>query len=139
MKTNFLTLAAAIGFAAMTGTGYSQELRENGTVPFDFQVGTQHLSAGTYTVSRATVSGAMQLQNSQNHTNMVAPLQIPIGMNKQHEAKLVFHKYGERYFLAEVWFDNDPIGHALPKSKVEKEYAAQMHVTKPQVVYLAMR
>ena len=35
-------------------------------------------------------------------------------------AKLIFNKYGETYFLAEVW-DSTENGHALPKSRTEKD------------------
>jgi hypothetical protein len=37
-------------------------------------------------------------------------------------AKLIFHRYGESYFLAEVW-DSTENGYALPKSRTEKDTA----------------
>ena len=39
------------------------------------------------------------------------------------EAKLVFHKVGERYFLSQVWMDNGGI--QVPMSRQEKGLLAQ--------------
>jgi hypothetical protein len=48
---------------------------------------------------------------------------------------VVFHKYGEKYFLAEV---NQPqLGTELPKNKMEKELLAASKRVEPQVVPIA--
>ena len=45
----------------------------------------------------------------------------PIRPNKTNEqARLVFHRYGERYFLAEVWSGSDSTGRQLMKSRQER-------------------
>jgi hypothetical protein len=45
----------------------------------------------------------------------------PIRPNKTNEqARLVFHRYGERYFLAEVWSGSDGAGRQLLKSREER-------------------
>ncbi len=41
----------------------------------------------------------------------------------QHEnsSKMVFHRYGDSYFLAEVWVAGNSIGKALFPSRAERE------------------
>jgi hypothetical protein len=137
MTKQFSTLVVALGLAAGSSL-MAQDMTERGTVPFEFQVGAKHLDAGTYDVSRAA-NGILTLHNRDSRTSSVAPMPISSGVNEKAESKLVFRKYGDRYFLAEVWFGHDRAGHALPPSKMEKEYALQLHVDKPEIIYLAMR
>jgi len=35
----------------------------------------------------------------------------------------VFHRYGQRYFLSQVWMKGDNIGHQVPASSWEVEVA----------------
>jgi hypothetical protein len=49
-------------------------------------------------------------------------------MKNKTPARLVFHRYGERYFLAEVWNGADRAGRQLLKSQeeraIEREFAS---------------
>jgi hypothetical protein len=37
------------------------------------------------------------------------------------ETKLVFDKYGDQYFLAQIWVRGEEIGEQLPRTRSEKE------------------
>ncbi len=39
------------------------------------------------------------------------------------QSKLVFHRYGNRYFLAQIWMAGNNAGHELPQSRREVEVA----------------
>ena len=73
-------------------------------VPFDFIVGNKTIPAGRITANG--VSAAMQ--GSLSITNPAAgklALRIGrrvLGARESNQGKLVFHKYGNRYFLAQV-------------------------------------
>jgi hypothetical protein len=41
------------------------------------------------------------------------------------ETKLVFHRYGDRYFLSSISREGNNRGYALPAGKAEKELRAQ--------------
>jgi hypothetical protein len=49
-------------------------------------------------------------------------------LQKNAAARLVFHRYGQRYFLAEVWNGADKVGRQLMKSRdelaIERELAS---------------
>jgi hypothetical protein len=51
------------------------------------------------------------------------------------QGKLVFNRYGDRYFLSEIWTAGDTSGRTLLVSKVERELALTSH---PQRVMLAL-
>jgi hypothetical protein len=137
MTKYFSTCILSLGITAGSSLLVAQDVRERGNISFEFQVSVRHLPAGTYDVSRAP-DGVLTLQNTDSRTSTVTPMPISNGGNKNAESKLVFHNYGDHYFLTEVWFGDDRAGHALPQSKMEKEYALQLHVGKPQIIYLAM-
>jgi hypothetical protein len=46
------------------------------------------------------------------------------GPSKADATKLVFHKVGDHYFLAQIWTSARGQGLAVPESKVEKELRA---------------
>ena len=50
-------------------------------------------------------------------------------------SKLVFYRYGDRYFLAEVWTANTNIGRKMPLNQRQKELAVNQQ--KSEVVLMA--
>ncbi|PWT94507.1 MAG: hypothetical protein C5B55_02655, partial [Blastocatellia bacterium] len=74
------------------------------SVPFDFIVGDQTVHAGKITARGVTASnsGPLSITNlsSGQHTFRMAT-QI-LSASDSTQAKLVFRKYGDRYFLAQV-------------------------------------
>jgi hypothetical protein len=60
----------------------------------------------------------------------------------QEEAKLVFHKYGEQYFLSQVWEAGESAGRALIKSKSERALerkTEKIAMTRETVTLIARR
>ena len=133
--------ALAFGLTAVMGSSLlvaSDNLAETGTVPFDFQVGNTRMPAGDYSASLTSTHGAIHLRNQATLSTIIVSAGANMGGNRS-EAKLVFHKYGERYILAEVWFAEEQFGHKLPTAKLEKELQASLNGAAPQQIYLAMR
>jgi hypothetical protein len=64
------------------------------------------------------------LIQSRNGSNSVLGIYNYAGPSKADETKLVFHKVGGHYFLAEIWTSARGEGLAVPKSKLEKELRA---------------
>jgi hypothetical protein len=109
----FAVLACALN--AQTTTGRA-------TIPFDFQIGKSHLPAGKYVIQE---SGCLLTVRDVNGTSAVNHLTRPAsGAPLSRDPHLEFHRYGDVYFLAGVWNSSSRDGHALPKSKQEKELAA---------------
>jgi len=109
MKTRIsialLTLAAlvlTITLQAQTPTPSGSLFTIN--VPFSFVAGETTLPPGQYTVSHFPNSDWILFRNDDGHS--IAMLQIMASSaprGQSGNSKLVFNRYGENYFLAQVW------------------------------------
>ena len=55
----------------------------------------------------------------------------------QAESKLIFNRYGNKYFLSQIWTAGSKSGRELPKSQRETELAGKQ--AKREVAVLARR
>ncbi len=89
-------------------------------IPFDFNVGEQRFLAGEYTLQPLR-QHTMLLQDRSGEaltnffTNSVE------SKEPQDSAKLVFHSYEGRHFLAEMWQPGSDVGQEMFKSTAERE------------------
>lgn len=122
MKTNLIQ--AAVAALTLAAAGYAQHAQElKVTVPFDFVVGSRALSAGQYTVSQAGNPSAVIIRSAGSEPGVVMLANQVASPGRQELGKLVFHRYGDRYFLSEVWGTDQNIGSQLPKTAPERELA----------------
>jgi len=92
-------------------------------IPFNFTVGTQRYSAGEYTLKPYRPSQHTVFLQSQTSEASTFILTTPAESREvPSSAKLVFHQYGKRYFLAQIW-DGNGIGQQLTESRAEVEVA----------------
>jgi hypothetical protein len=91
-------------------------------IPFGFEAGEIKMPAGAYDVTFPGSNTVLLRSEDRKHgtflmTNSVHTSNVP-GL-----AKLVFNRYGERYFLNQVWSAGYSSGHQLLPSKTEVELA----------------
>jgi hypothetical protein len=84
-------------------------------------VGNKTLSAGKYLISsRMNDRAALLVQNMKAKGGAIR-LTNPIQNRRdQNNTRLVFHRYGQTYFLAEVWQGGTSTGWSLHASKAER-------------------
>jgi hypothetical protein len=123
MKTQLIqTAVAALTLAA---AGYAQSAQDlKVTVPFDFVAGSRALHAGQYTVSQPANSSAVVIRSAGSAPGVVMITNRVESPGRQEIGKLVFHRYGDRYFLSEVW--NPDLGSQLPASAQERKLAQNL-------------
>jgi hypothetical protein len=114
-----VALAAVVVLAAWAGE--ASAIRA--TVPFEFTVADQKLPAGEYQIVKSGAFAAIQVQSRQNRTTILVGSAAGNTNKTGHAAALAFNKYGNQYFLSEVWMGNGPDGVQLSKSKAEKKLA----------------
>ena len=90
-------------------------------IPFPFVVAKQTLPAGHYIVSPTNADG-LGIHDANNHGTFV-PTHSAQRSPSDNTCKLVFHRYGDTYFLAEVWVSANSIGKVLFRSRAERELA----------------
>jgi hypothetical protein len=128
----------AIASFAMAGNSFAQSNGIRANVPFDFTVSDKLLPAGTYTIHRAS-SGLIEIRN---HDKPIAVLTIGTqdGNTSANAGKLVFHKYGDQYFLSEILSDWATMNVGVPRSKAETRVRLQQAMVHPaSEVYIATR
>jgi hypothetical protein len=114
-----LTMIIAIALASAVVSNAQSARMVVSNVPFEFVVGDATLPAGEYRISRA-LGNALTIQTKDaNSAAMRLTVEIQPRKDKEH-ARLVFHRYGQTYFLAEVWSGADSIGRQLLKSRQER-------------------
>jgi len=109
---------AIIGFAGLSG-------KVKADVPFDFMVGAKQFKAGKYSVDRLHASnnaGTLIIRSADN--SAAANFNVNNVTDKEgSQARLVFRRYGNQYFLAQIFDGQSGQGHQLLKSKAEREAA----------------
>lgn len=120
---SFLIWGLLIGLAATSAQAQSK-IKVN--VPFDFTIGDRLLQAGEYTVQPASpnvTSEVLLFRNGEGSPRAVT-MGIRIEPNsKVTQAKLVFHRYGESYFLSQVWMNAGDAGSEIRAGSHERELA----------------
>jgi hypothetical protein len=120
MKRN-LVITAALALLATTAAS-AQTVNVKATVPFSFIVGRSTLPAGEYTLKATSNGQIVELRNFDAKINQLV-LSNSCESRTGTQSKLVFHRYGDRYFLRQIWTEGNNWGHEIPMSKREKEIA----------------
>ena len=104
------------GFAGLT-------TRVTADIPFDFSVGNKKFSSGKYTVGRGTSAQTLVIRDSENKESAVFLVQNA-SPRRDAKAMFVFNRYGDQYFLSQVWDGGaGDSGSVLGKSKAERTAA----------------
>lgn len=109
-----LTAASAFGQQALTVD-----------VPFEFNLGDKAMPAGHYDVTHT--SGVLHISCftcGAGAMSVISNIGNGNGISQDTQSRLVFSKYGDKYFLSEVWASfGDEWAAGLPKSRTEREMA----------------
>jgi hypothetical protein len=125
MKSQILAIAGAVVLSTfMAGECRAQSRTLEARVPFAFEVGDKTMPAGNYRIeSIPTGAGSLQVIRSAKGDVQVTLSTIVIpAKNGNSEPEWIFHRYGTRYFLAQIQTGD---GHAreLFESQSEKKLA----------------
>jgi len=102
----------------------TKQIRVN--IPFDFVAGEAKLKAGAYTIQRRDINQIVfTSEQTKTQRFALAPESIERSRSRAQE-KLVFHRYGDIYFLAEVWVGRYTDGNGLYTSSAERHVARQL-------------
>lgn len=138
MKTLGLTILFVVGSTVLLS---QPSVRIKADIPFAFEVGNQKVPAGEYMITGKQGERSILVSTSSEFVlSVLRNYDLSSrGIKDGVEAKLVFNKYGDRYFLSEVWAPND-VAHGLLKSKNERTMVTSTLITANQqdrVVILA--
>ena len=137
-----LLLTLALATTATTANGQDNP-RVKANVPFEFIVGDKTLPAGEYVIRAASIgSDALAIQGTESNHKAFRLANTTRRADKS--AALVFRRYGESFFLSQIWLGGDRQGRQLLKSRqqraIERELsriAGNRTITHTEVVLLA--
>lgn len=125
MKKQFLILIAIAAFTTfLTTNAYGQTGKTaSANVTFDFQIGDRLYPAGNYrieSISRQSdnILRIRSLGGANKNQLIVTTLS---NAGKGQTPRLVFHKYGETYFLSEIFLDTEKWGYSIRPSRRQRE------------------
>jgi hypothetical protein len=123
-----LTLIVVLALATAVTSANAQSANSIAAdIPFDFSVGYKIMPAGGYTVKTVSTTGnALMIQTADGGMAAVRLSDETERAKNIPQARLVFHRYGERYFLAEVWNGFDKKGRQLLKSLEESSLESEL-------------
>jgi len=131
MKTQILRSTAILGLffvLAIASVNAQTPSQAVVTIPFDFSAGKANLKAGSYRINRLSGS-AISIRSANGETAAIVSAPLAIG-SRDFKAgeRLVFNRYGDRYFLSQVWLSVDN-GRQLSISGAETKAAREYKLT----------
>jgi hypothetical protein len=132
-----VTRILSIGIALVAVAALqAQDRALTANVPFSFYMGSSAMAQGAYRVDELS-HGAVVMMRSKAASKTVTAHQI-VGKKQVEPARLVFHRYGDSYFLAEIWTGDASNGRALAASAREKELTRNGSAPTLAVISLAL-
>jgi hypothetical protein len=125
--TVLMLIAGVVLMAALVSAHAQSSRAVVADIPFEFAIGGKSLKAGEYSVKALSDTGNVLLISSHNSNDTAIRLTQTIQARiAPKQAKLVFHRYGQRYFLSEVWTSGELTGWRLVKSGEERAIENQL-------------
>ena len=119
----FLTIA----YLATSTGAKAQTYGLNAKIPFDFTVGNTWMPAGEYRISSPLRSVTVIQLRGTDHDSMATVISSPGHSESKSGNKLVFHKYGNHYFLNRILCpSNSSLNIDVASGKAEKEEVAKV-------------
>ncbi|HXG67065.1 MAG TPA: hypothetical protein VNO70_18320 [Blastocatellia bacterium] len=97
-------------------------------IPFSFTVGGKTLPAGDYRIETIAFGGAqlyskLLIKSTDGRSSRIVATLPARSRAMQERSKLIFHRYGEQYFLSRVWTAGTDTGRELRKTSAEEKLA----------------
>jgi hypothetical protein len=140
LHSSLLIGVLAIGALASASHAVAQGTAVKVDVPFAFQNGSQHLPAGTYRIDLDS-EHLMILRGTTPDAAGVAMTNPEQRSSSIDSGKVVFHRYGDHYYLRAVWIPGSEIGRKCVMStaeKREKQLQFARNSTTPSNVEIAL-
>ncbi|WP_035356705.1 hypothetical protein [Edaphobacter aggregans] len=131
MKRIVKAIALFVAATFITAGVWAQDHKMKATVPFNFTVNGNSLPSGTYTI-RSDSSNPNLLLIS-NREKSVHILTMAKNNDPGKGNALIFHKYGDQYFLSQICSDLSAMNLSFSVSKAEKRAREQMQVSQRPV------
>jgi hypothetical protein len=128
IRTKLFVCAFAAVALASASQAFAQGTELKVKVPFAFESGSQHYPADTYTIHFESSHILLLQGHSIGGFVMTSSAE---SMKPAETGKVVFQRYGDRYYLRQVWTAGSTTGNECVKTREEKQ--AQIAMQKANV------
>ena len=114
---------------AVTGVQAQAPSKVEVNIPFEFSAGKTTLQPGVYSIKRMS-GNYLTLQSADGESTVI--LNAPLNLTSSNPAsveRLVFNKYGDQYYLAQIWLTAD----------TGRELIVRKRSAKPEIVAVSLR
>lgn len=139
-KQMFVVLVMIGALLALAGSAHAQAIAVvEAKIPFDFVVENHKLPAGEYRIEPVFKGRLDRLMIRRRDGGAVTTvLTMPSQAKElQTETRLIFRRYGNEYFLSQIWTSGQKLGRELFVGRSEEEAAKQNGAEKKVVVVAA--
>ncbi|HEY3132466.1 MAG TPA: hypothetical protein VGL91_23640 [Acidobacteriota bacterium] len=135
MKAQSFKVSAALAIVVLLAVAFvSAQTATKATIPFQFKAGSSTFPAGEYTVDRIALGNSLLMIQSADCDRSAVVLTIAVSGNPD-KSRLVFHRYGDQYFLSQIWKAGSDGGRELLKSRAERELEKSMRERATVVIF----
>src|SRR5450631_3769028 len=111
VKKHLISLAMSLALLTSAAAYAQSSQLMKVVVPFSFTVGNASLPAGEYGVSTDdNAGGVLTFQNATARKGALVLSHACESTKAAPHTELIFHRYGDSYFLSEVWVRGRAIG-----------------------------
>jgi hypothetical protein len=131
-----MILAGVLVVGAKAQTSSAQRVIAN--VPFTFSAGKATLPAGRYTITVVNPSSdrkILQIRSLDGHSSAMI-LTTTNSVSASEKSKLVFDRYGDRYFFSEAQLAGESTGLAAVRHKEPREKNAMAKTNKKSAIVI---
>ncbi len=123
MKRQILTLVGGLSLLLAAGSAYAQTIHVKADVPFGFIADKASLAPGQYMLQTVGSDRVVLIRSADNQPVAILISNAVKTTEPSEKTKLVFRRYGDRYFLSQIWVAGENSGHQLRKGAREAEMA----------------
>lgn len=127
LRKSLVSLVFVAGALAASAHAQTDRSQVRVAVPFAFQDGSTHLDSGVYTIGLHDAR-TMIVRGTRGAHSAFSIVNQGETLRPATESKVVFHKYGNRYFRREVWTKGSTIHLECPASRIEKNLQKELQL-----------
>lgn len=140
MKRQISTMVGILGLFLVAACANAQTMKVTADIPFNFVVDKASLPAGSYSIDSVSGSSkALIFRGDDAQENLIVLSNRAETLNASPNTRLVFHRYGDQYFLAQIWVQGETAGRQLRMTRREAETAKNMQAQSDVIVLAALR
>jgi hypothetical protein len=140
MRTPLFSLVILLSglFLLTAGTVYAEDNRVQVDVPFAFTVADKVFPADAYIAARLHLFSPVLCLGTPDLPAQIMFTTNSLGTapNREVKPRFVFRRYGDQYFLAQVWLGG-AVGREISKSNKERQIARQ--TSEPEQIYITAK